>query len=354
MSTDLVEDMCDLFRGRLDAYGTDEGGCDRVDPPRCGCDVGFGGQSKGVRHVADCGRPAPPFDYEQEYRRRMTAHLVGASPFGVYPLVHHPNSPESTSLAPEWLTRWGCTDLDNVTSPAAARNIARLLHHWGLNAWVEVSRSKGFHVWSFSYEWVPAETMRNTFLAAHQVLGIAAKEVNPKQVSLKGEQLGNYVRVPYPGAYWTEDELPDTKRQCVYDIDTGQPIGLTQWVGAALHTRSSPLQYEKASSRYKAPPPREPVEVNPGVGNRPVWAIAQELNKEGFCAWKYGPKEGYDRSSSLARLAHNCRESDLTTGEAFAILLDADNRWGKFSERPDQEEQLMKMIERAYGRVRAG
>lgn len=53
------------------------------------------------------------------------------------------------------------------------------------------------------------------------------------------------------------------------------------------------------------------------------------------------------RSSALMRLAFICAEHRMSDEEAFAILLNADNRWGKFKNRKDQEKRLLDLLNRA-------
>ena len=53
------------------------------------------------------------------------------------------------------------------------------------------------------------------------------------------------------------------------------------------------------------------------------------------------------RSSALMRLAYICAEHRMSDEEAFAILLNADNRWGKFKNRKDQQKRLLDLLNRA-------
>jgi archaellum biogenesis ATPase FlaH len=53
------------------------------------------------------------------------------------------------------------------------------------------------------------------------------------------------------------------------------------------------------------------------------------------------------RSSALMRLAYNCAEMRMSDEEAFAIMFNADERWGKFRGRRDQSKRLLDMINRA-------
>lgn len=53
------------------------------------------------------------------------------------------------------------------------------------------------------------------------------------------------------------------------------------------------------------------------------------------------------RSRSLMRLGYICCELKMTDEEAFAILLNADDRWHKYSKRRDRKERLLEVINRA-------
>lgn len=53
------------------------------------------------------------------------------------------------------------------------------------------------------------------------------------------------------------------------------------------------------------------------------------------------------RSSALMRLAYICAEKRMSDEEAFAILLNADVRWGKFNGRKDQQKRLLDILNRA-------
>lgn len=51
-----------------------------------------------------------------------------------------------------------------------------------------------------------------------------------------------------------------------------------------------------------------------------------------------------DRSAALAKLGHICVEMGMNNPEAFAILLHADNKWGKFKGQRRQRKQLINII----------
>jgi KaiC/GvpD/RAD55 family RecA-like ATPase len=53
------------------------------------------------------------------------------------------------------------------------------------------------------------------------------------------------------------------------------------------------------------------------------------------------------RSSALMRLAYNVAEMRMTDEEAYSILRNADDRWGKFKGRSDQTKRLLDLVNRA-------
>lgn len=53
------------------------------------------------------------------------------------------------------------------------------------------------------------------------------------------------------------------------------------------------------------------------------------------------------RSSALMRLAYVCAEMRMSDEEAYAVLRNADDRWGKFKGRRDQDKRLLDLVNRA-------
>lgn len=286
---DPIETFYDLFRGRTEAYGTWEGGCQRS-----------------------------PANIEAFKR-----HLYGEELIGIYPLTD-----EST-------VRWGCSDID-VDDLDMAYNLSVALKVKGIHPFIEKTK-RGFHVWVFANDWVPAPVMRRAFLAAHEAVGIPAKEVNPKQEECTG--LGNYVRLPYPDGM---NRLPDARYMLG---DDEQPIGLSEFLDKALLSRVNvhmlaPLaELHKPRSVFKLhTPPSQDVRVSLLGADALVRYI-----------WKNGPSEKFDRSNTLVRLAYKCKDAGMSPEDAYVVVTDADKRWGKFHLRPDVEEHIAKIIARAYG-----
>lgn len=293
--TDAVEIFMDLFKGRSDAYGTWSGGSVRSE-----------------------------VNYSSFAR-----HLNGEELIGIYPLTS-----EST-------VRWGCSDID-VDDLDAARNLQKAFKMKDVASYVEKT-VKGYHVWVFADDWVPAAVMRRAFLSAHQVIGLAPKEVNPKQEEATG--LGNYVRLPYPDGY---DQMPEV-RYMLFDAQD-VPMTLGQFLASAPYNRTSINLLKPLADLYR--PPRRAV-VEPNI-NAPIRESLKYIN--GYIAniWRNGPMNNGDRSNTLVRMCHYMREYGTPINHAYCILVDADKRWGKFHERPDAVVHLTKIIEDAYGKEMTG
>lgn len=295
MDTATVEGFITLFRGRGDAYGAWEG--------------------RSVKEALT--------------RQHYVEHLAAGPHIGVYPCV----PVNGTTMCV-----WGCTDID-YDGPEDAWLLYGALKAVGVHSWVEKTR-RGYHVWVFATELVTAKDMRRMFLAAHQVTELNPKEVNPKQESLLPNQLGNYVRLPYPAQGELERFMvrPD-----------GGTIGLQAFVERALEARVTPDKVASLAEYYR-PPQIDLSGVLPPTGS--IVEIARILTPLGRAIFRDGPLEGRDRSTTLTHLAHECRKASLNPTDALMILEDADLRWGKYLKRGlSGQQELLKLLERAYGHM---
>jgi hypothetical protein len=273
------------------------------------------------------------------------SHLYGEGSLGIYPLVR-----TSSGLR----VAWGATDIDNKEDPDSllplARNLHRALKLLGLTSWVERTKSKGFHVWVYTTDYVPAEHMRHALLLAHQIAGVAPVEVNPKQLSLEGKSFGNYLALPYSRVF------ADVGRRVVLDPETWEPMTVGDFTQRAVDTINTPQQIADVAGRYKPPPPPPRVDIESYAGGDLDELVAKlggtnEKPSLQRMIFNEGPLEGRDRSGTLARLCHLLAESGrFTPGEALALALDADQRWCKFVER-GEPEQVEVMIARAWEKV---
>jgi hypothetical protein len=293
-----IDNFVTLFRGRGDCYGSDDGGCVRK-----------------------------PLE-----RQTFVDHLEGKSGIGVYPAV-----PSSTPFCV-----WGCSDIDVEDLPSA-RLLQRTLKTAGVMSWVERSRSKGYHVWVFAEDRVPAEDMRRMLLAAHQVADYPAREVNPKQSDVSAHKVGNYVRLPYLGG------LVDTPQRRVILDDHDTPMPLDVFVYHAIRDRTPVERIQFLASHY-VPPARVTPSIDfSSLTDEDLEEALRTTSPLARVIWKQGPLESQDRSTALMRLAHVCYRSGVTPSMCRVIVVDADKRWGKYHLRGEAGQvEINKIVERAY------
>ena len=113
-------------------------------------------------------------------------HITGKQPFGLYPLVEN-------------IIQVLVIDFDHEPLMTAVACVSRF-REMGFECYIEISKSKGFHVWLFFCEFVKAYHAR---LLASKVLidiGKDGAEVFPKQDSLHGGRcFGNFINLPLYG-----------------------------------------------------------------------------------------------------------------------------------------------------------
>lgn len=295
-TTTVVAQYIALFRGRGDAYGSWDGGCIR----------------------------------EPLTEKTFVDHLYGDTFVGVYPCVYHDGRTECV---------WGCTDID-YDNPDEAWMLHDAFQSVGVTSWVERTR-RGYHIWVFAPELVPASDMRRMFLAAHQVTGLNPKEVNPKQETLSQGQLGNYVRLPYPNNNTGERTMINR------DLST---IPLEMFLEQAHKTLVAPETILRLAGYYQPPV----ITYTVSAPSHDMAESARRLTPLGRTIFRDGPLVGRDRSSTLTHLAHECRKANLNPEDALLILEDADLRWGKYMMRGEAGKmELQKLLVRAYGHIQS-
>lgn len=329
--SDLVSQFAELFQGRTDVYGAEHG------------------ESVPVDSSVWSGAFADPTGL-------WLRHLEGETPIGVYPLTG-PNPPHSDDEGfkeawghSQFSVRWGCVDFDEGydESWADAVNLRNSLAAFGITAWIERSRSKGYHVWVFCSEWVDALVMRKALIAACQVVGAPIKEVNPKQTVLKEGQVGNYVRLPYPGVF--AEYMKATRRQVMVE-PSNETWPFELFVLRALAARCTQADLEPLAEL--AVEPKRDVKTDAPMA-APESQLPKELtDKLSGLAWtlfQQGPLDG-DRSDGEYRLCRLMWESGtVTKDDAWQILCDADRRWGKHLNKDEDKgaEYLWNCLERAW------
>lgn len=310
----LVNRFSRLFEGREDCYGNGTTG-------RCA-----------VRYDAVTNES----DRLPLTRQVWENHLSGTQPMGVYP------------RGIDDMTHWGCSDFDKgYEALYAVINVKRALSILDIPAWIETSRSKGYHLWVFlpGGVWVNAADMRRAFLLAHHLAEVPATEVNPKQDT--GPGIGNFVRLPYPGLSL------DGKQVISEDTEAGLiPLTLRQFLTLAEVAPADPFKIQEAANVYRESVEviREPVEVHPYDGK--LDDLVRRLHN-GFSTllFRDGPlvdpiKGKPDRSLGLWNVVRDAHSSGLSPAEAMALVTDANVRWGKGE---GFEPELLKMVAKLYG-----
>ena len=286
-----LSEFIDLFSGRIDAHGSWEGGCVK----------------------------------ESVTQSVFMEHLLGTVGIGIYPVT------------PDNMTRWGCSDID-VPDLDAVRNLQTALEIKQITTWVERSR-RGYHLWLFATEPVPAAAMRRCLLAAHQVCNYPAKEVNPKQETVTNGY-GNYVRLPYFGGW---DKQP-TERIVLDNDET--PLDLGAFVQRAHAKRVVSERIHEVAALWK-PPVVAPMQMRTGKPMS-LGELKYLISPYTYTILTEGPMEGSDRSSTLVRLAARLRADGLMPAETLTMLVEADKKWGKYSEREDGIMYLEQIVMRVY------
>ena len=285
-----------LFGGRTDAHGTWEGGSKKS-----------------------------PVSYET-----FAKHLYGEELIGIYPLT------DGSTV------RWGCSDID-IDDLDSARNLQVAFGMKSIPSFVEKT-VRGFHVWVFANDWIPASIMRRAFLSAHEVIGLAPKEVNPKQEQVNG--LGNYVRLPYPGGI---DYIPESRYMLFKKDDT--PMTLKQFLESAQESRVNINLLRPLAEKHR---PKTRAVLDQLQTSASVQEALTHVNAFVKNIWRNGPFESRDRSNTLCKMVHKMHEHGTPMNMAYIILADADKRWGKFHLRTDCVEQLVKIVEDIYGNDTTG
>jgi hypothetical protein len=326
----LVEQFIDLFQGNVNAVGGEDGMCWRI-----------GGEQR-----------------REQWEGHVRTHLDGSmEPIGVYPMVFHQRFYDAEAhMHGGWCVHWGCVDFDEGEDESwvHAKNLWTVLDMFGIRAWIERSRSKGYHVWVFAKEWTEAKLMREALLAGCQLVDAPTKEINPKQIELPPDSLGNYVRLPYPG--WIVSATPtDTdmdrwrRRVMVVESNRDSIYTLEGFVIMASGRRVGRDTLESLRAHYE--PPERPIVRRDWSESRLEGAAIDRLVGKARVIFEHGPLEGSGRGHTLYKLACYLREDGRhSRSEALELVRDADERWGKFHLRPDCDTRLNSVIEQAWAK----
>ena len=278
------------------------------------------------------GKPGPlrmhPEDADNEWVTLAGGHLRGTTGIGVYPMWRN-------------YVHWGCVDLDDgAASWNQALHLQQILDFFKVPAFIERSKSKGYHVWVFCSEWVPAKLMREALLVACAVVDVPSREVNPKQIRLADDQIGNYVRLPYKAGFL------DSDRQVVVDpLDV--PIPVDAFIALAQASLVDPAKLATLAKVYIA---EELQPVKPLV-HAQAGPWRDRLSPVAAAKLDRGPMHDHeDRSAWLMGLGFAAAESGLTPAEVAECVALGDQRHTvKYVRRPDAQARYEDIARKASG-----
>lgn len=295
MDSATVTQFKALFAGRTDAWGAVTGGC-----------------------VWEDVTPA-----------RYRAHLLGRTSLGIYPLQD------------DGTVRWACADLDTAAKGqgdaesdaralASARAVRAQLARLGLvrGVWLERSKSRGAHVWTFFDAPVQAYDARRLLLAALAGAGLSA-EVFPKQDRLPTGGVGNYVNLPYFG--------DDGERRVMLDWDTGAPITLTDFLAQADPSPAGELPLLMQAT------PAAPTSSRVVLGR--VTAGTAGPTPCYHAMLSAGAAEG-ERNNTAAALVMHLNRQGVSEGQAEGTLL----AWNGRNSPPLPEREIRATVRSVYSR----
>jgi len=171
-------------------------------------------------------------------------HLRGKSPLGVY-------------LLTDDKIKAAAVDFDHEPLTVPVEFVARLLE-WSLQGHIEVSKSKGYHVWLFFSEYVNAASVRCIIKKVLTDMGKTSVEVFPKQDKLQGNvRFGNFINAPLFG------ELVIAGKTVFLDLDNMPNPHDDQWQFLERAQRYTQRDLDDVLSMFDIRPP-EPSTVHCG------------------------------------------------------------------------------------------
>ncbi len=212
------------------------------------------------------------------------AHLRGNRRVGVYPLVDQTH------------TRWIAIDIDDGDFEKARRFALRCQHH-GLSAFLERSKSKGYHVWIFFDQLCWAARARAVISMILRECEFAC-EVFPKQDSTTpATPYGNYLNLPLFGK-----DVPT--RTVFVDLEDKPVITGVERVDQLKVTPASVI------ARL--------IQLN-GLANTSV-PCAENPNEPGWIARALGTLNPGNRNNTFARIAGRLHRDGWETEDILVLL----------------------------------
>jgi len=282
---DLAEQFALLFRGREDAWGKVGGQC--------------------VKQPVTL----------KEYVR----HLRGYESLGIYPLL------------PDGTVWFAAIDIDE-DDPILAAEVRDTLMDWDVPAYIETSKSKGYHVWVFFSEPVPARKVRALLLAAWKTAAPErpAPEVFPKQDYATRVRFGNYINLPY--------FPPHTTNGRRVMVDGPRALSLEEFLAVVRRMTAAELDavIEAHGIKLVSDPRRQSPPANVVPLRGALLACAKAFLENGV-------DEG-GRDVSLFTLAKHLRRAGYPQEVALALVQQANSR----CQPPVSDAAVQQKVDSAY------
>lgn len=245
-------------------------------------------------------------------------HLKGKQPYGFYPLVG-----DKTTV--------GIADFDDL-DPQPPIEFIKRAEHYGLSAYLEKSKSKGYHVWLFFPEdGVNARRLRVVMKFILEEIDYANTEIFPKQDSVvNDESYGNFINAPLFGKL-----TPKGKTEFVHTNFQLRPFQ-DQWEFLKLIIKNSEDILDSIIKENKIDKKRDEVtrklSSNDSIQNNYGLPIcSQRMLKEGV---------SFDQRVSCFRLALNLKRVGIPQEITIGALMS----WRK-KNKPSNGKRIITSVE---------
>ncbi len=269
----------------------------------------------------------------EPYEDAIRDHLNDEPPIGVYPLFRNDGH------GGRWHVNWCAVDLDEGEGDLIhAKNLKLLLNKFGITAFIERSRSKGFHIWVYLKQSVSATLAREALFGACELIDVPTREVYPKQTELDGKGYGNCLLLPFPN-------MSNPGRQVILD-DGDNPTTVERFTHQAWATRAPVHSMQTLHSLHKE---RHIRNANAFLNESGMGAIQGRDDKDfKYIArqiWEGDVRE--DRSNALYAFACSLFRQNYRDDSVFRWSAALDEKIGKFVGRSDREKRLHELVEHA-------
>lgn len=226
-----------------------------------GLDRAYGQLRSGKDHSTEKGTPTDSV---------WESHLKGDVGIGIIPIQD------------DGQCCWGAIDIDvkDISHLELVQRVQKL----GLPLYVCASKGKGYHCYFFYiHPGKQAPLLRGRLRMWATALGYPSAEVFPKQDFLTGEQIGNYINLPYFGGY------TETTRYCM--TPEGKELSLKEFLDYVQPWNPDvPLPLPSVSGNFDDGPPclQTLIEkgIPPGQRNQAMYNIGIFLRKAYPEAWR--------------------------------------------------------------------